>query len=399
MTSKSFTLIELIVSIAIATLITGAIFFSLNTALESWGYSRDQLALQKVISDIIDEIINGRGSDYGIRDSFEIITAGDERIEFVPPWTDDSHSLANAAHVYTLNRRVKPGTGVPIGEIKLFENKKYQPAPTKMIYLEDSELSQVKLSISAPLGSDLRFIYHPDSQKHNDTIKAIWWDKETGQVYCQNREGVDNLSRNPFGVKVVDFKLRYYDNANSLITESNWVDNRDLNMITGIELFIEVALGSSKQSLITFVNLRNSPMHSGYISLRRGTRVPIADSANIHTLALTNISGVSHDDELEIEAEPKVGKSWVVKIKFSRAGLAKPKIETYRVDFPAGNTVYSESPRSGIDAGLNFLFLDSQGLYDYDDEEDTDDVVILEGDVILKVNKMDIDGAALFIRP
>lgn len=396
---QGFTLIELIVSIAIATLITGAIFFSLSTALESWGYSRDQLALQKVISDVTDEIINGRGSSYGIRDSFEIIAAGDQRIEFVPPWTDDTHSTAGRGHIYTLNRRIKPGSGVPIGEVRPPEGKRHEPAPTKMVYLEDSELSQVKLSFTAPLGSDLRFVYHPDSRKHNDTIKSIWWDTDTKQVYCQDHEGVDNIARNPFGVKISKFKLSYYGNTNELIADSSWVDNRDLNMITGVELFIEVELGQHKQSLITFVNLRNSPRRSGFLALRKGTRISIPDSEAVHTLLLTNISGVSNDDELEIEAEPEVGKSWIIKIKFSRAGLAKPKIESYRVDFPAGNTVHSESPRMGIDAGLNFLYLDSEGLYDYDDDEETDDRVILRDKVILKINKMDIDGAALFIRP
>jgi hypothetical protein len=37
-------------------------------------------------------------------------------------------------------------------------------------------------------------------------------------------------------------------------------------------------------------------------------------------------------------------------------------------------------------------------MYDYDYDEDTDNIVLCEGEVELKVTKMDISGAALFIR-
>ena len=49
--------------------------------------------------------------------------------------------------------------------------------------------------------------------------------------------------------------------------------------------------------------------------------------------------------------------------------------------------------------GLNLLTLGTNGLYDYDDDEDIEDFVVLEGDVMLEVTKMDIEGAGLFVRP
>jgi hypothetical protein len=140
-------------------------------------------------------------------------------------------------------------------------------------------------------------------------------------------------------------------------------------------------------------------MRSGYLALREGTRILIPDSKNIHTLLITNISGVSSKDELQIEAVPKAGKVWQLSVKFSRTGGAKPIIESYTIEYPPGHPVYTEYPRTSIDLGLNLLVLGANGLYDYDDDEDIEDFVILEGDVVLKVEKMDIEGAGLFVRP
>lgn len=394
---NGFTLIELLVAIAIATVITSAIFFSLNTALESWGYSRDQLALQKVLSNLT-EVISGNVVVYGLRDSLEILSAGTARIEFVPPWTDNAHSVATRDFIYTLNRRIKPGAADPIGEVKLIASDKYRLVPAKTVDAEDTAISRVRLGMSAPLGSELRFIYHPDP-KAVDVIKTVWWDADDQQIYSEDINGVENISRNPFGVEIAKMEFRYYDNTNNLISHQEWRDDREVNMITGIELYIEAVLDQSRQELLTFINLRNAPMHSGYLILRKGTKILVPDSHNIHTLLISNLSGVSGDDELELEAVPQSGKRWRINIKFSRTGTANPRIESYTIEYPPQCPVYTEYPRTGIGAGLNLLTLGTNGLYDYDDDQDIEDFVILEGDIVLQVTKMDIEGAGLFVRP
>lgn len=396
---RGFTLIELLISIAIAGLITAATYFSLDTALDSWGYSQSHLALQKVISEVMEEVINGAPGAYGIRGSLEIITAGSDHIEFVPPWTDDTHSVASKDFVYRLNRKVKPGTGVPIGEIKLPESRKYQIIPVKILDLEDSAISQVKLGIAAPLGSDLRFTYQPDPKGAGVTRK-IWWDSDAQQVYLEDADDIENISRNPFGVKVRKMQFRYYDNTNNLIGSRDWVDERDLNMITGVEIYIETELKEDKhQSLINFVNLRNAPMRSGYLPLRQGTRIPVPDSENIHTLLLSNISGVSSGDELELLFEPETGKSWRINLKFEHVSLSKSTIKSYTIEYPTAHPVHTEYLGSRIEKGLDLLTVGPNGLYDYDNDRDIKDFVNLEGKVMLSVVKMDIEGVGLFVRP
>lgn len=396
---RSFTLIELLISISIAAIITAAVYFAFDSALESWGYTRDQLAVQKVLSQVIDEVLSGTVVSYGLRDSLEIVSAGTSEIKFVPPWTDDAHSAAFQNFVYTLNRKVKPGTAVPIGEMKLPEQEQYRLVSVKMVELEDTEYSQVQIETTVPAGSDLRFTYHPDWETHPDVIKTLWWDPDNYQVYLEDENGIENISKNPFGVEITSMEMDYYDNANNLIEKGKWIDDRDLNRITGVEVRLQARLGSYTHTLVSFINLRNAAMRSGCLILREGVRVSIPDSNNIHTLLVKNISGVSSNDELQITISPKSGKAWRVTVSFSRAAGAASKIELYTIEYPPGDVVYTEYPRIEVDTGLSLLALGMNGLYDYDNDEDLEDFVLLEGEVMLEVTKMDIEGASIFIKP
>ena len=92
------------------------------------------------------------------------------------------------------------------------------------------------------------------------------------------------------------------------------------------------------------------------------------------------------------------GRSWKVNIEL---GIKDKKeiIRRYRVEYPVGRVMYSETINLTTDLPLNFLTLGGNGRYDYDFDKDTDNVVNLEGDVELSVLRMDAAGAALFIRP
>ncbi len=396
----AYTLIELLVSIAVAVIIAGVVYFSLSTALESWRYTKDQLALQKVLNEVAEEITDGTIISFGLKDSLEILQAGRPRMEFVPPWTDDTHTVTDPNFIYTLNSKIKPGTGVPIAEVRLLETDEYGSIPVAVIKEGESVRSMVRLMESAPRGRELRFTYHPDAKANPDVVKYIWWDSEDKEVFSEYKGRVSSISKNPFGIKITGMELRYYDKANNLITESEWVDESNLNLITGIEFFIEAELGQYKKNGLSFVSLRNAPMQSGYLPLSQGLRIPIPDSYDIHTLLLKNISGVSNEDVLQLKAVPESGKDWRIKIVFSKVGSAEPEIGRYVVEYPPGHVVFTEYPRTGVDAGLNLLMLGSNGRYDYDyDGEDVEDIVVLEGDVLLEVERMDAEGAGFFVRP
>ncbi|UCD54731.1 MAG: type II secretion system protein [Candidatus Omnitrophota bacterium] len=397
---EAFTLIELLVSIAVAVIIAGVVYFSLSTALESWKYVKDQLALQKVLNEVAEEIADGTITSFGLKDSLEILQAGRSGIEFVPPWTDDTHSVTEPNFIYTLNSRIKPGTGVPIAEVRLLEPDEYSCVPIAVVKEGESVHSRVRLMQVVPRGRDLGFSYHPDAKTNPDVVKYIWWDSEDKEVFSEYKGNFSSISKNPFGIKITGMELRYYDKANNLITESEWVDKNNLNLITGIEFLIEASLGQYKKNGLSFVNLRNAPMQSGYFPLSEGMSIPIPDSYGIHALALKNINGVSNEDILQLKAVPESGKDWRIKIVFGKVGSAEPKIERYVVEYPPGHVVFTEYPKTGVGCGLNLLMLGSNGRYDYDyDGEDVEDIVVLEDDVLLEVERMDVEGAGLFVRP
>ena len=394
-----FTLVELLMSIAITVVIAGALYFSLGAALESWSFTKDQLALQMVLNEINEDVMVGLADGYGIKDSLEIITAASTRIEYVPLWVDDTHISETRNQEFVLNRKYKAGTGRLVTDVFFPEAETSRIVRAAIKDEKDSQVSRIRLLEAVPTGSSLRFVYHPDATVSPDAIKAVWWVNEDKAIYSEYNDELVEISDNPFGVEITGFTLKYFDNANNLITESGHVDSRDIVAATGVELHLEARLNNYKKSLLSFMSMRNAPMRSGHIVLKKDMRVPVPDSNTIHTLLIDNIYGVDNEDVLEIEAVPRSGKRWLIKIVFGRAGFSEPVIKRYTVEYPPGQKRLTLYPGTAAGLGLDLMMIDPSGRYDYDDDEDIDDVVLLEEDVTLIVREMDIDDAGMFIRP
>ncbi len=399
MRSKSFTLIELLISIVITLFIATAIYWSIVTALQSWAYVKDELVLQKVLSGVMQELVEGTPDTYGLRDALEVVKAYNDEVEIVFPWTDNTHMVQSGLNIYDLNKDIKPGTSIPVCEARPPDTDAYYAVPITMLdWGKKEELNKVQLLLQVASGSLLRFTYHPDAAKDPDVITRFRWVKDDGHIYVEDATGKKTVSRNPFGVKITKFLLRYYDNANNDISKGMDVDEGDLQFVSGIEIFLEADYKGKNKELLSFVSLRNSPARGGSVNLREGMRMPIPDSRKIKILFLTNLTGIDDRDVLELEAAPKSGKDWRLKISFGRDGLSVPIIESYTIDYPVGEMVFTDKPRTSVALGLNLLSLGPNGLYDYDKDEEAEDFVILDGEVELKVVKMDIAGAALFVK-
>jgi len=388
-----------LISITLIVIISSAVYFAVIGALDSWSYCRDQLSLQKVLAETMDRTVSGTSSSWGLKDSLEIIAAGRTRMEYAPPWVDDTHAAANREFVYTLNKKMKAGAPVPIGEIRMPEQNRWRLVPVQMVPLENSETTLLKLGLSVPEGSDLRFVYHPDWAKEPDTVKKVFWDLKTKDVMFDSGDQLEAISKNFFGVEITNVSFKYYTTNNELVTDEVWVGPQDLQVITGVEVTLEARCGEQTQKLVRFVNLRNAPMRTGYLTLRRGMKIPIPDSKHIKSLMITNLSGVANNDILQLEAVPRAGQPWRLTVEFERIGSGKPVIKKIDVEYPPQRSVYTDHPKMTTDLGINLLLLGPDGLNDYDDDEDTEDSVMLEGDVVLNVNTMTIDGAGLFVKP
>jgi len=404
---SGFTLVELLIAVLIVVFITGAIYWSVATALQSWAYMKDELMLQKVLSQVMQELIEGTPDRNGLRDSLEIVKAYSDEVEAVYPWTDSSHMAQSGLNVYELDREIKPGASIPIAEARAPDTDAYNPVAASMLdWGRKEELNKVQLVSKVAPGSLLRFTFHPDPKKNPDTVTGYKWVKEDGQVFVEDSEGRSEISKNPFGIKITSFSLKYFDNANNNISGGGDVPDDKLQFIGGIEIYAEASLppaagdktSGKKKDLISFVSLRNSPAKGGALAIKEGMRFPIPDSRHIRTFFLSNLSGIDDRDVIQLTAVPAGGSEWRLTVNFSRAGLTAPKIASYTVEYPAGKTVFSDKSNTSVEAGLNLLSLGPNGMYDYDYDENTDNIVMCEGEVELKVTKMDISGAALFIR-
>ncbi len=397
---KGLTLIELVISISISLMIAGTLYFSMRTAIESWEVTKDQLVLQHVLSKMMEELSEGLPENYGIRDALEIVSGAQNRLVAVMPWTDSTHQVSTGIFNYTLNKYIKPGTGIPIAEAFIAGQAQYKTIPIRLVDPGRTEaLPQVVLGVNLPAGSPLRFTYIPDHNREEGVTTGFRYDASNKSAWIDDQEGPRDISKNPFGVKITDLQFRYFNNTNTEINVGSFLANTNIPLITGIEILIiaQSQNGNTRQAK-TFISLRNAPLNSGNLSLREESQFPIPDSKEIKALLLTNLYGINNDDELILEARPKKGKDWRINITFSKLSGSPPLISNYSIECPPGQKVFSDRPLSYANLGLNLLSLGPNGLYDYDDDG-LGDSVILEGDVVFKVVKMDIAGASLFVKP
>ena len=81
--------------------------------------------------------------------------------------------------------------------------------------------------------------YHPDRKEDTSAVRKIFWDPKTKELLLERGEQVENLSKNFFGVEIVNVKFSYFTNHNDLITDHEWVEDGDLQNITGIQIEME----------------------------------------------------------------------------------------------------------------------------------------------------------------
>lgn len=400
--SRGFTLLELLVVVALLAFISASMVFAMQGALESWSYTKDQLSLQKVLSETMNMMMNGSVERYGLKDSLQIMEASAEGVAFVPPWMDESHRAATEDIVYTLNRPLKPGAATPIGQVKLESSSEWHVVPVKRVELEGEKRTQVRLGVVPPESADLRFIFHPDANRTRDAVQRIYWDEDEHAIYLNTGNDTEMISKNPFGVRFDQVQFFYFTTGNVPVGMEGGVPDSQLPVITGVEVGLEASVGSVKQTLVNFVSFRNAPLRTGYLTLAPEMEVPIPDSKKIHTLQLTNFMGIRDGDTLELVARPRHGSSWGIKLVFEKIGSNPWRIKTYTVEYPSGSPILVQLPtaQSGApDTNFDLLIAGGNGLYDYDDDLEIEDVVKLEGDVTLEVKEMTLEGAGLFVRP
>ena len=402
-TKHALTLIELLVAIAISTILGGATVLMLRSGLDAYIYGEEQALIQKVLDETLEEISGEGFRTPGIKDSLEILEAKEDSISFLPLWIDDSYRVTAKKQKFVLNRPLKLGSSLPILESRANDKEAFLPKPITFIPHQETNQGKPEDSVyvNEPLatGSQVRIIFQPDSRYFSDVIMRLSWDSLNGRFLRTYKNKAEVIPKVQYkGFRLIQARFQYFDNTNTEIPAP--VPAELLSIVSGVRIVL--SLESKSQGKIReasrFINLRNSHIFGKGIVIRKGMRIKIPDSHHIRTFNVGNIIGVKDKDTIQLKAQPQQGKAWRITIELGiKDGLQT--IERYAIDYPAGFPVYSEEINLTCDLPFNLLNIGKNGRYDYDFDKDVENVVDLKGDVFLSVEEMTVQGAALFIRP
>ncbi len=404
---KGMTLIELLVAIAIGGIVAGVIILILDIGLTSWRIGEADILIQEVGQKVLDELIEGSFELCGLREAVELCRADACGITFIPPWVDtyEIRTDLTPGKTFDLKKGVRPGSPPPLARIKPPGQNRFSPFPISFTYgSEPEDPDLVHIGGPIPSGSRLKIIYSPDADEPGVRVRYLWdrTHKTLTRTYYQL---VQEIPTRAMGVKVTGLEFSYFDTMSSRLspTKGKYLSHTQLMAVSAVRVKLVAEKGDEKRELSSFVNIRNLGNRGGGISIAEGSLLNIPDSKKIHSLILTNIGGVENGDRVEIEAKPKEGKSWKIRVKFgllpeSPDREEKPRLLHFSVEYPPGTTLWSRYLNQPVERGLDLTEL-GNSYYDYDDDENIDDVVILEEPVQLLVTRMDVKAAAIAILP
>lgn len=405
------TLIELLVSIAIASLLAGVTVFMLYSTMNAYFFGQNDVVLQQKISDVMEDISSGKFETYGIKDSLKIVSAGEHSISFVPPWVEGPYDI-RADRTYTLELPIEPGSPIPIAEVKKDNEKEYLPTSIIFTYGERKGSitpdDKILLQEFLPTGTKLRIVYKPDSS-YREAIETFRWEDKEKKLYRDYRGTTDRVPKHLTDtVELNKVTFSYFDNTNSKIDPqpNGFVSEEFLPLITAVMIDISGSIYAKdkkeilKKDLINFCSMRNTTSVGTGIVIRRDSHFFIPNSRKIKAFTLYNIMGLKDRGTIVLEARPEEGNIYRVTITLANDKDGKAKIISYKAEYPPGTVIISETLNRDIDLGFNLFSLGNDGRFDYDYDIDKRNVVDLQGKVELFVTEMEgVDGAALFIKP
>jgi len=403
-----FTLIEMLVAITVSSIFIGVVIFTLKTSLETYYFVQDDVFLQDALNSTLQIVSEGNYEYSGIKDALEILSASSTGITFVPYWTDQTH-ISRASERgevgYLLNRPFKSGASLPIGEV--FTSRKNGPVwkqfPLQFITSEvegkKKTHDKVDFTVPVPIGAKIKFVYHPDVMHCSECVMTI---KKSAnnilRIYKNKSNIIPKLIVKP---NFTDVRFQYFDNSNTEIIpdpDTGQIPSKLLTNITAVKFSLKVEASNYSREGSVFINIRNTKSSGSGFIIRKGTQLKIPNSKEIRSFSLVNIVGVKNNGKIILEAVSDQGQS--LRFVFT-LGLKDDSsiVKKYSVEYPAGQTVYSEAMEISTDFPVNLLGISHTGRYDYDFDGNMENVINMKGNVELTVVEMDADGAALFIRP
>jgi len=407
--NTGFTIIEVLVCMTVLAIIAGVEVLLLQTGLEAWRYSDARVELQRASDLLMENLLEGGYDSEGIRDAIELKQAELHAIGFVPLWTDRSHkpdAVRNQQQKFTLERQFKPGAPTPIGQVKISGSNDFMSVPIKFTYgsRRDPKGQDDVVRFLNPIPPDaaIRILYTPDGDNDPEVVKIFRWDPGAQRVYESYAGKTKDLLRASDSVKVERCAFLFYDNLNRLIKmEEEALTPLSAKRATAVKLYLVLRQKSEIKELTSFTNVRNVTTIGATVS--EGADLPMPSPAKIKAFSIGDFYGLRRDGIVELVVSAGGRPRWKVRLKFKK-GLKEEDLilERFQMEAPPGKIVTSAILDQAIAANefVNIQTLDHTGLYDYDDDEEVRDLVVITGrNPIVTVTRLDFEGASLFIRP
>ena len=380
----------------------------LNAGFEAWNHSYTRLALQEIANELMEILLEGGVDDDGLRDAVELRDAGLSAISFVTLWADTKHipdPLHNKAQVFTLEKQFKAGAATPIGQVRASGSTDWNSVPIGFTYGEGSDPNRLDdlLTFTDPIpsGAAIKILYTPDADAHPETQMRFWWNATDGLIYRSYAGVTKPALRRMQGSKVERLAFLYYDNLNRLLPLGQAYTQAELRRITGVKLYLLLTKGDQWKELTSFTNIRNVQTIGATIA--KGSVLPLPTPQEIKAFSLGDFSSLKETGVVELVIKTDNTPRMLLRLEFSpgaSAGLVV--LDRFQIEAPPGTIRTSAILNQPIAQNefVNLLAIDRTGLYDYDDDPDIKDALIIKGaNPIVEVTRCDFTVASLFIRP
>jgi hypothetical protein len=262
----------------------------------------------------------------------------------------------------------------------------------------------VKFLEPVPLMAEIRILYTPDGENDPEVIKYFRWDPTTQRVYETYAGKTKDVIQRDEAVKVTRCTFLYYDNLNRLLPLPRGeagLSTLTLRRATAVKLYLLLRSKDGWKELTSFTNVRNVSTIGATVT--EGAVLPMPLPDKIQAFSIGDFYGLKGAGIVELLVKTKATKGWKIRLNFKKAPKEEDLIlERFQIESPPGKILTSAALEQTIGANefVNLQTIDRTGLYDYDDDEDVRDMVVVSGtNPTVTVTRLDFEVASLFIRP
>ncbi|MFH0925163.1 MAG: prepilin-type N-terminal cleavage/methylation domain-containing protein [bacterium] len=272
-----FSLIELLIVIAVFSVLTGIVILMLQGGFESYSFCHEELLLQRHLDNCLKYVINGEYSRYGLQDALEIVEAKNDKIAIVPTWIDDSHyikTFESKKKIVTLNRPVKKSGGIPVVKLKkvrdesdhkkFIQEEEFELFPATFIPGEGKNPlildDKIQLDGHLPDDSQLQIYFYPDSTQYPDTILTLGYDTSKKLLFRTYKSKPITIPPHlPKDIKISAFNLHYFDNKNQelVFDQGKSIPRESISCISAIKVSLTMEFKGREKELSSFIYLKN----------------------------------------------------------------------------------------------------------------------------------------------